>query len=181
MSTGLYEQAVAARSRGDLQGARVAVMGAGGAARACVYALREKNAEVTILARDESKAVALANEFGAAGLDLAKIKDPSSKISLNGFDIIVNATPWGMKGELENQSPFTADELAGVKFVFDLVTSADDTPLIREAKRAGVPAMGGEEMLLEQAAKQYEIWTGRPAPLDIMRNALNNKQRETQG
>jgi 3-dehydroquinate dehydratase/shikimate dehydrogenase len=168
------------RNFGDLQGARVAVIGAGGAARACVYALRQKNAEVTILARDVSKAVALADEFGAKGSDLTKFKDPRSKISAN-FDIIVNATPLGMKGKLESQSPFTADELSGVKFVFDLVTSAGDTPLIREAKRAGVPAIGGEEMLLEQAAKQYEIWTGRPAPLDIMRNALNNKQRETQG
>ena len=86
-----------------------------------------------------------------------------------------------MKGELETEPPFTADELAGVKFVFDLVTSADDTPLIREAKKAGVSALSGEEMLLEQAAKQYDIWTGRPAPRDVMRNAMNNKQKETRG
>ena len=169
------------RTFGDLKGARVAVIGAGGAARACVYALKSQEADVTIIARDESKARALAEEFTAGSSVLSKIKDPSSKASLNDFDIIVNATPIGMKGELETQSPLTAHELAGVKFVFDLVTSADDTPLIREAKKAGVSAIGGEEMLLEQAAKQFEIWTGGSAPIDVMRDALNKKQQETRG
>lgn len=164
---------------GDLKNARVAVIGAGGAARACVYALKNEEADVTIFARDETKAMALAGEFDATGCDLSKIKDQSSKISSNNFDIVVNATPLGMNGRLETKTPLTADELAGVKFVFDLVTSAGETPLMREAQKAGVPAMGGEEMLLEQAAKQFEIWIGGPAPLEMMREALENKQKET--
>jgi len=165
----------------DLHGSRVAVIGAGGAARACVYALKNEQADVTVFSRNERKAQTLADEVKVNSSDLSKIKDLSSKIPLKEFDIIVNATPLGMKGELETQTPFTADELAGVKFVFDIVTSANDTPLVREAKKAGVSIISGEEMLLEQAAKQFEIWTGRPAPQDVMREALQNKQEETRG
>ena len=70
----------------------------------------------------------------------------------------------GMNGPLANQTPLTAEQLEGVKFVFDLVTSAEDTPLIKEAKMAGVSTIGGAEMLFYQGARQFEIWTGQTAP-----------------
>ena len=67
---------------------------------------------------------------------------------------------------------FTADELAGLKFVYDLVTKTTDTPLIAEAKKAGIPAIGGLDMLIAQGCKQFEIWTGLEAPAELMRDSL---------
>ena len=66
----------------------------------------------------------------------------------------------------------TAEQLDGVKFVYDLVTRSTDTPIIREAKKAGITAIGGFEMLIAQGVRQFEMWTGREAPVELMRNAL---------
>ena len=160
------------RSRfGDVRGSRVAVYGAGGAARACVYALIQEGAEITVFARDSEKAGAFSSEFGVDWKQLTKDKGRRTT-NVSQFDIIVNATPTGMKGAFEQETLFSAEQLARVKFVYDLVTKAVDTPIIREAKKAGIPAIGGLEMLIAQGAKQFEIWTGREAPLDIMRNSL---------
>lgn len=158
------------RSRfGDLSHARVAVFGAGGAARACVYALKEEKADVTVFARDAKKGEAFANEFG---IDFKQLITGNRQSTSVFSDIIVDATPNGMKGSLEQESLFSAEQLASVKFVYDLVTKTVDTPIIREAKKAGVPAIGGLEMLIAQGAKQFEIWTRCEAPVDMMRNSL---------
>ena len=149
---------------GDVKNARVAVFGAGGAARACVYALKLEGADVTVFARDPTKGKAFAVEFGVRSSESSDLSD--------GFDILVDTTPLGMKGLQENESLFTADELSGVKFVFDLVTKLTDTPLVAEAKKAGIPAIGGLEMLIAQGEKQFEIWTGKAAPAGLMRNSL---------
>jgi shikimate 5-dehydrogenase len=125
-----------------------------------------------VFARDKKKAQELAEELSVTGYTLSKLKDQNSTTS---FDIVVNATPLGMKGELSDQTPLTADELDGVKFVFDLVTRTDDTPLIREAGSAGVRAIGGQEMLVAQALKQFEIWTGGSAPGNVMRAAVRDR------
>lgn len=148
---------------GDLKNVRVAVIGAGGAARACVYALTQEGAEATICARDKTKAELFAQEFNAGVRQFT---------SVDSFDIVVNATPLGMKGALEDKSPLTADQLKGVKFVYDLVTRADDTPLVSAAKKVGIPAIGGLEMLIAQGVKQFEIWTGREAPTELMRQSV---------
>ncbi|MGB7203426.1 MAG: shikimate dehydrogenase [Pyrinomonadaceae bacterium] len=148
---------------GDLKNARVAVFGAGGAARACVYALTLEGAEVTVLARDLQRANSFADEFNVKVAQLTTDHRPLTT------DIVVNATPLGMKGAFENESPLTAEQLEGVRFVYDLVTRADDTPLVREANKAGIPAIGGLEMLIAQGVKQFEIWTGRNAPVELMR------------
>ncbi len=149
---------------GGLGSVKVAVCGAGGAARAAVYALKTESADVTVLARDKRKAAALADEFGVRGGMLTR--------SVSGFDIVVNATPAGMRGPLENETLFAADGLRGVSLAYDLVTKLTDTPLIREAKLAGIETLGGLEMLIAQGARQFEIWTGREAPTRLMRDAL---------
>ena len=156
---------------GGLSEARVAVFGAGGAARSCVYALKRECADVMIVARDGNRAKELAVEFG---IQWSSISDFQSQIANPGFvpDIVVDTTPLGMNGALENESHFTADGLKGVKFVYDLVTKSSDTPILREARKAGVPAIGGIEMLIAQGAKQFEIWTGRSAPADLMRASV---------
>ncbi len=159
---------------GDLRDARVAVFGAGGAARACVYALKLENADVTVFARDQQKAEAFARNFDVKYSVISKAKDQTPKPDLSTFDIIVNATPAGMKGAQENAALLTADHLNGVKFVYDLVTTAGATPLMREAKKAGVPAMGGIKMLIAQGARQFEIWTGSRVPVDILRESVSS-------
>lgn len=151
---------------GDLRGARVAVFGAGGAARACVYALKEEGSEVELFVRDVEKARAFADEFEIP-INLISNFKPSANI-----DILVDSTPLGMSGSYEQETLFTADQLKGVKFVYDLVTKPNDTPIIREAKKAGIPAIGGLEMLVAQGAKQFEIWTGKPAPVEQMKQLI---------
>ena len=140
---------------GDLKGARVAVCGAGGAARAAVYALKLESADVIVLARDKQKARLFGDEFGVEWGQLTE--------DACGVDIIVDSTPAGMKGPLENETLFMAEGLSGVKLVYDLVTKLTDTPLIREARLAGIPTIGGIEMLIAQGTRQFEIWTGREA------------------
>ncbi|MBK7392686.1 MAG: shikimate dehydrogenase [Chloracidobacterium sp.] len=156
---------------GGVRDARVAVFGAGGASRACVYALQQEGADVTVFARDLNKAKAFADEFGIKYVQLTTDHRPLTT------DIIVDATPFGMKGPLEHESLFIADELSGIKFLYDLVTSVVDTPIVRAAKAAGVPAIGGLEMLIAQGVKQFEIWTGKKARPDKMREILLTKMK----
>lgn len=147
----------------ELNGVRVAIIGAGGAARACAYALRQENAEVTVFSRDLEKAEML-------GAEVRKFS--ALQREMKGFDLIVNATPIGMAQH--DGVIASADELRGLKLVYDLVTSRDETPLICEAGLAGIETISGTEMLLEQGALQFEIWTGREAPRDAMAQALMN-------
>ena len=155
---------------GDLKDAKVAVLGAGGAARAVIYAILQEQAKVTLFARNAEKARPLADEFK---IELLPI--PTS--GLPGYDIVVNATPLGMRGPCENLTPVTAEQLRGVRFVYDLVTRPDDTPLLREARKVGIPAIGGLEMLIAQGMRQFEIWAGLTAPAGVMRQAVLDRQR----
>lgn len=152
---------------GDLNQAKVAVVGAGGAARACVYTLTEGNANVTVFARDTTKAASLGENFD---IQIETLPD-----NFQGFDIVVNCTPLGTKGDTEDKTIATAEQLADVKLVYDLVYNPTDTLLISEAKRAGVQTLGGLEMLIAQGAEQFLIWTGREAPIDAMTAAVRKK------
>ena len=142
-----------------LKGARVAVLGAGGAARAAVFGLVDQGAEVFIVNRTHENAVKLAKESKAKALKREHFAD-------SHFDVLVNATPCGMAGSRQPlPPPFDngAKELnAGL--VFDLVYNPLETPLIKLAKERGIPVIGGIEMFVQQGARQFEIWTGKPAP-----------------
>lgn len=174
------------RAFGDLKGSRVAVIGAGGASRACIYALRQEGAEVTLFARDPQKVGPLAKEFGVE-LKRFEISNLKSEISdsavensrprseFSDFDVLVNTTPLGTKGENEDKSIATSEDLSGLKLVYDLVYNPAETRLLREAKLAGVPAIGGLEMLVAQGAHQFEIWTGGTAPENVMIEAVTRK------
>ncbi|HQU92172.1 MAG TPA: shikimate dehydrogenase [Pyrinomonadaceae bacterium] len=152
---------------GDLNNAKVAVVGAGGAARACVHTLTEQHANVTVFARDTSKAKSLAESFN---VQIETLPD-----DFRDFDIVVNCTPLGTKGDTEDKTIATANQLTGVKLVYDLVYNPIKTQLIREAKQAGVQTLGGLEMLIAQGAEQFRIWTGREAPLEAMTAAVKKK------
>jgi 3-dehydroquinate dehydratase/shikimate dehydrogenase len=157
---------------GDLKDARIAVLGAGGAARACVYALKAAGAEVTIFARNAAKAKDLAEEFEIEWRELRMTND-----ELRDFDILVNTTPLGMKGKYENETPVLAGQLKGLKMVYDLVYTPFQTRLMTEADLAEIPKIGGLAMLIAQATEQYKIWTGRDAPIrEMSRAALERLQ-----
>src|SRR5581483_5596144 len=143
----------------EVRGARVAVLGAGGAARAICYGLSERGAQVTVCARDLAKAQALAEEFGARAASLESFAGDT--------DIVINCTPIGMQGHDEGQSPVRADQLRGVKMVYDLIYNPLETALLEDAKAAGCQTLGGLAMLVGQAAEQFRLWTGREAPVEL--------------
>lgn len=155
---------------GDLKNAKVAVLGAGGAARACVYALKKEGAEATIFARDLKKTEALANEFEVG---LEKLSTQHS--ALSAFEVVVNATPLGTKGSFENETPATAEQIKNIHLAYDLVYNPFETRFLREAKSAHVPTIGGLAMLIAQAMKQQKIWTGLDAPMKQMSRAALEK------
>ncbi|MEP7148008.1 MAG: shikimate dehydrogenase [Acidobacteriota bacterium] len=158
---------------GDLRDACVLVAGAGGASRACIYALKQEGADVTLFARDLEKATTLADEFGVEVRQLSTDHRPLTA------DILVNTTPVGTIGESLGESIATSDELRGVKLVYDLVYNPEETRLIREAKMAGSKTLGGIEMLIAQGAQQFSIWTGEDPPVDEMKAAVNARLNQT--
>jgi shikimate dehydrogenase len=133
----------------SLDGRRAAIIGAGGAARAVVWALRKQDANVTIFARNVSKA----ESFGVNC-------QPLTSASFAGYDLVVNTTPLG-SGTHIDQSPVTAEQLNGVRCAYDLIYNPADTNFLREARKAGCDTIGGLEMLVAQARNQFELWTGR--------------------
>ena len=144
--------------RMNLAGKRILVIGAGGAARAAAFGLKAREAEVFIVNRTPEKAQTLARQAKAKSVkraDLAKLS----------FDVIINATPVGMNGN--KQAPLEEKEL-NASYVFDLVYSPAETKLIKMAKAKGLQVIPGLEMFVQQGARQFEIWTGKPAPIAEM-------------
>jgi 3-dehydroquinate dehydratase/shikimate dehydrogenase len=143
----------------SLRGAKVLVLGAGGAARAAVFGLRDRGAEVFIYNRTPETAQKLARQSGSKTIK----KDALPKTT---FDVIINATPIGMAG---NKSPQLLEPKdLNTRIVFDLVYNPLETPLIRMARQAGITIITGVEMFVQQGARQFEIFTGKPAPEEEM-------------
>jgi 3-dehydroquinate dehydratase/shikimate dehydrogenase len=131
---------------------RAAIIGAGGAARAAIWALQNLNALVTIFARNVDKAQPLAERFG---VDC----EPLLSTTFRDFDLVVNTTPLG-SGAYLDQTPVTAEQLNGVRCAYDLIYNPAETRFLREARNAGCETIGGLEMLVAQAKIQFELWTG---------------------
>ena len=146
-----------------LEQAKILVLGAGGAARAAVFGLRERGAEVYILNRSTAPAQKLARQAKAKTIKRADLK----KLT---FDVIINATPVGMGTTRE--SPLHENEI-NAKYVFDMVYEPEETRLLKFAKARGAQVIPGAEMFVHQAARQFEIWTGKPAPWDEMLRVVN--------
>ena len=138
--------------------ARVLIVGAGGVARAAAFGLKNKGAEVFITNRTAEKGQGLARQ--------AKVKYlKRADIAKQAFDVIINATPVGMNGN--KQSPLEEKEL-NTKYVFDLVYTPAETKLTKMAIAKGLQVIPGLEMFVQQGARQFEIWTGKPAPVAEM-------------
>jgi 3-dehydroquinate dehydratase/shikimate dehydrogenase len=138
-----------------LKGARIVVLGAGGAARAAVFGLVEQGAEVFVVNRTHEKAVALARKAHAKSLK-------QDLLAKNKFDALINTTPCGMAG-IKQALPIKESEL-NASLVFDMVYNPLTTPLLELAHSRGIPIISGLEMFVQQGARQFEIWTGKPAP-----------------
>ncbi len=144
-----------------LAGARCAIIGAGGAARAALWGLAKEGARLTLFARDASKAAPVAEKFGAACEQL-------DGATFDGFELVVNATPLGTRGAREDETPALAAQLRGARLAYDLVYNPAETRFLREASAAGCDTLGGLPMLIAQAAEQFRLWTGREAPAGVM-------------
>ena len=154
------------------RGLRALVLGAGGSARAAVWALREAGAsEVSVWNRTPERAQALAREFGARAV---RRPEPA--------DLLVNCTSVGLEaaqiersatdGEALNQLGLTFDQLGEYSYVVDFVYRSESTQLLAAATAHGARTVDGLEILLAQGALSLELWSGRKAPLERMRSAL---------
>jgi 3-dehydroquinate dehydratase / shikimate dehydrogenase len=153
----------------QLKDAKILVMGAGGAARAAVFGLKDKGAEVFVLNRTPETAQKLARQ--------AKVKTFKRELlAKTTFDVIINATPAGMIG-VKPQSLLEPKEL-NTRLVFDLVYNPLETPLIRMAREKNIPVVTGVEMFVHQGARQFEIWTGKPAPEEEMLRVVVHALRQ---
>lgn len=151
-----------------LKDLKCGVIGAGGAARAVVYGLIERGAHVSIFARDVIKARALAESFGISAF-------PLESLEASDVHIIINTTPVGMKGHSEGSSPVPGSAFRNHPIAYDLVYNPLETDFLREAREAGCQTISGIEMLVAQAALQFELWSGRRPPVDLMRAAAIEK------
>ena len=148
----------------DPGGRTCAVLGAGGAARPIVEALGTAGAQVTVVARRPDAAEAAAALTPGA---IAKTFEDADVVVAEA-DVVVNATPVGMRGEAP---PFDPAVLHPGQFVLDTVYHPTETPLLVAARARGAAAANGLGMLVHQAALAFELWTGESAPLSVMRGA----------
>lgn len=161
------------RSLGLRVGNRPAlVVGAGGAARAVVHVLLREGAEVQVTNRTPERAESLADAFdddvSVLTLDEVARKGP--------WDLLVNATPAGTRG-MDATLPVPEAALDRARFVYDLVYNPTETPLLAAAKQRGLRYTNGLEMLLQQAAASFELWTGKAAPFAPMKSAAQEALR----
>ena len=156
----------------QMRNAKILVLGAGGAARAAVFGLKDKGADVYILNRTAPTAQKLARQAGAKTIKRELLVKTQ-------FDVIVNATPIGMAG-FKTQTLLEPKEL-NARLVFDLVYNPVETPLLRMARQKGIPIITGIEMFVQQGARQFEIWTGKPAPEQEMLRVVIHALQQQQG
>ena len=144
-----------------LHGSRATVIGAGGAARGVVVALASKGARVSVCARNVDRAATVA----------ALVKGSACPMppSVGSWDLLVNTTPVGTYPDVD-ASPLPGGPFDG-GVVYDLVYNPRVTRLLAEATAAGCDTIGGLPMLVAQAVRQFEWWTGRRAPANVFLNA----------
>jgi shikimate dehydrogenase len=155
------------------EGKRALVIGAGGSARAVVWALVTHGAEVAVWNRTPARAEGLAREFRAR---VAKANRPDGLLRTGDIDLIVNATTVGMGASSDHLAdlkslPIDADALGEKHHLVDLAYGAVETELVRAARARGAQVVDGLEVLVRQGAASLRIWTGLDPPIEAMRRA----------
>lgn len=160
-----------------IQGKRVLLLGAGGAARAIGFGIREEGGDLTILNVIQEEGEILARDLGVNYFPLESYRDFDC-------DILINATPVGMTPQREAM-PVSADFLKKEMVVMDIVYNPLETRLLKEAAKRGCKTVDGVSMFVYQALSQFESWTGERAPYDLMRKtvlkALHPQEKEKGG
>ena len=151
---------------------RVVLIGSGGAARAAAYGLAQEGiASLVIANRTLGSAVMLAEEMSNQMTDVraSSLESESLESHCAAADLIVNTTSIGMlHGPAEGRSPILEEFIPGGCLVYDIVYNPEVTPLLKAARRAGAQTLGGLPMLVYQGAAAFKLWTGQPAPIEIM-------------
>jgi shikimate dehydrogenase len=150
------------RERLQLAGLPVAIVGAGGAARALSAALQDERARVKVFGRNPERAESMARDLGVESA-------PLSALEAERYRLLVHATPVGQSPQGDDL-PFPSEWLRG-DLIYDLVYRPRPTRLLREAAARGLQTLDGLEMFLAQAAEQFHLFTDREAPLAVMRQA----------
>jgi shikimate dehydrogenase len=149
-----------------LENRKVALLGAGGAARAIVYALKQHHAHIIIFNRTATKGENLAKDFDADfGGDLEAVK------GIDDYDILINATSVGFLSQT-NELPIQTDAIPRNKVAFDVVFNPIETAFLKVAKTKQCRTISGYRMLIYQAIAQVELYVGRKVPFEVMEEAL---------
>jgi shikimate dehydrogenase len=156
-----------------LKGRKVVLLGAGGAARAIAYAVAKEADELAVLNRTIKDAQALARLVEKAAnkrIVAASIEPEDIDANLQDSDILINATSVGMKPRVD-ETPVPIELLRSNLAVMDIVYNPLETKLAKDAKALGAKVVSGVEMLIYQGAASFEVWTGKSAPVEVMRKA----------
>ena len=163
-----------------VEGMRTLVLGAGGSARAAIWALRNAGAQVSIWNRTQQKAESLAAEFDVVAEQRATSDEQPE---IGKADLVVNATTLGLAQASSHpptpsdlkQLPFDADAVNASQIVVDLVYGSYETALASRARERGARVIDGLDVLVHQGAASLRIWTGREPPIEIMRRAAREQ------
>ena len=159
-------------AHGDLRGKQVLILGAGGTAKAIGQEVVERGGQLTITYnRNREKAQALANELQCQLISIRAVDQQE-------VEVLINCSPVGMTPNI-NETPFPARLLKPNMVVFDAVYNPTETRLLKEAAEAGCKTISGLEFFINQAAAQFELWTGKPAPVPAMRQVLMDHLNRT--
>lgn len=156
------------KSGSSIQNKKVVIIGAGGAARALAFGLKEKETNITLVNRTFERCVELASEVGC---NYGKL----SEISEIDADVLINTSSVGMFPHIAD-SPVPDTILKQGMVVFDVVYNPRETKLLKDAKRNGCVTLDGVEMFVGQAALQFELFTGKKSPIDLMKSIVTKSQ-----
>lgn len=162
-----------------LEGVKVVVLGAGGAAKALVFSIAPLAANLVILNRTGSKAEALVASLAEkfrSNIEGGSLTEDALRGALADADVLINATSIGMYPKVD-ETPVKSKFLRHGMIVFDIVYNPLRTRLLKEAEAAGARVIGGVRMLVYQGASAFELWTGRKPPIDAMCEAVERELR----
>jgi shikimate dehydrogenase len=158
----------------QLQGKKVVLLGAGGAARGIAFTLADKGADLTILNRNLEKAQRLADLISTTfrkNIPALELSSDDLDRVLGETDILINATSVGMYPK-NRETPVPAKLLKQNMIVFDIIYNPAKTRLLADAETRGAKIINGVEMLVWQGVIAFELWTGKQAPVEVMRRAV---------